>query len=128
MTDIRQALEEAFKVIHPEPPCDWMTWDDARISEQRAEDQMAFTRWNDWRLITQARFRRFLDAEAWTDAALMLVPEGMMEWHAGKHFKGGGSAYMLDGKVLRDPIYVTAETPAHALLAACLKAKEQADG
>ena len=55
------------------------------------------------------------------DAAMSLVPE-CREWHAGKHFKGGGSAYILCSKVLRDPIYATAATPALALVAASLRA------
>lgn len=57
------------------------------------------------------------------DDALTLVPEGVQEWHAGKHMKGGGSAYILMTKVLRDPIYVVAATPALALTAAALRAR-----
>jgi len=56
------------------------------------------------------------------DAALMLVPEGALTWHAGKHMKTGeGQAYILvPGQ--RDPIYAVAATPALALTAAALRA------
>ena len=57
------------------------------------------------------------------DDAMTLVP-ACREWHAGKQFKGGGSAYILCSKVLRDPIYVSASTPALALCAAALRAQE----
>lgn len=66
------------------------------------------------------------------DAAMSLVPEGISEWHCGRHsksgqcprtgieIKGGGDAYMVRG---REPIYVMAATPAIALCVAALKAR-----
>lgn len=72
------------------------------------------------------RFRRFLDAEAWTDAAMMLIPGE--DW---------GYQIMPQFCVLRHPKDRSRDVeahgayglhPAHAFLAACLKAKEQADG
>jgi hypothetical protein len=62
------------------------------------------------------------------DAAMSLVPEGVIEWHAGKHFKSeNGAAYIL-APWSRDPFYVVGATPALALTAACLRshaAKEE---
>lgn len=65
MTDPRTALEEAWLAIHHEgyPP----------------ENERDTCRQCD-------RFRRFLDAEAWTDAAMMLVPEG--SWFVVKNVMG----------------------------------------
>lgn len=56
--DVREVLELAFFDIYGREP------DKAHIPE-----------WNQWR-DREIRFTRFLDAEAYTDAALMLVPEG----------------------------------------------------
>lgn len=72
--DVREVLEAAFSIIHPNPSEDWKNWDNARVSEQRPEDHASFTLWNEWRMKTRLRFTRFLDAEAYADAALMLVP------------------------------------------------------
>lgn len=114
MTDPRAALEAAFATIHSltVKPSDWdaLGWDKAD------------------------RFRRFLDAEAWTDAALMLV-QGPAEYPDSKTF-------LIDcatqTSVYSQPVaYVWDErgkhmgigrTPALALAAACLKAKEAGDG
>ncbi|SMD03718.1 hypothetical protein [Novosphingobium sp. B1] len=116
MTDIRQALEEAFKVIHPEPP---YSWKPLPVGDVITDPAVKAHRY--WLYNVQGRFYRFLDAEAWTDAAMMLVPEGW-EW-----------AYLDNAAIVREAgtlkhAYGNAPTPAHALLAACLKAKEQADG
>lgn len=59
------------------------------------------------------------------DAGMTLVLSSAREWHTGKHFKGGGVAYILCGLTLRDPIYVVAATPALALCAAALRAKAE---
>lgn len=54
MTDTRQVLEEAWNAIHDYQKAPWQPL--------AVGDGME-------------RFRRFLDAEAWTDAALMLVSD-----------------------------------------------------
>lgn len=107
MTDTRQVLEEAWRIIHPidvTPDCVWPT-------ECRKCD----------------RFRRFLDAEAWTDAALMLIgedlPWGIMKNPKSKQIEAGVSA-----KPNGDGVYaVVAETPALALAQAALRAQEAGD-
>lgn len=63
MTDTRQALEEAWDKIHPMP----------ELSDIVSRDQFLMAMEVSWP--ARSRFRRFLDAEAWTDAAMMLVPE-----------------------------------------------------
>lgn len=99
---VRELLEEAFNTLFPYPGAehylalevDW-TWD--------------------W---LYARFRKMLDAEAWTSAAEMLVPEGFVGmaglgipeavlWRSGQFSQVRGKA----------------ATPALALAAACLRAK-----
>lgn len=119
MTDPRAALEEAFKVIHPEPP--------------KGNPLAPMWYWKVW-ADDDARFRRFLDAEAWIDAALMLV-QGPAEYPDSKTF-------LIDcatqTSVYSQPVaYVWDErgkhmgigrTPALALTAACLKAKDSGDG
>ena len=59
--DVREVLELAFFDIYGREP-----------------DKVHIPEWNQWR-DREIRFRRFLDAEAYTDAALMLIPEGW-EW------------------------------------------------
>lgn len=57
------------------------------------------------------------------DAAMTLVPEDALTWHAGKHLKTGeGQAYVLVPD-RRDPLYVVTATPALALTAAALRAR-----
>ena len=59
MTETRQVLEEAWEAIYGEA---------IGVASQDP-------RWPHW-----AKFTRFLDAEAWTDAALMLIPtDGSMK-------------------------------------------------
>lgn len=100
MTDTRTALEEAWLAIHHEgyPP------ENERDTCRKCD-----------------RFRRFLDAEAWTSAAEMLVPEG---------------ANFVVMRAVDGLIYASVgferpcqnDVPAIALAAACLKAKEAGDG
>lgn len=120
MTDIRQALEKAFGLIHP-APCD----------PRYPDDDEDFA----WCKLLE-RFIRFLDAEAWTDAAMLLVPEGW-GWNVSQpNAKAIASGLLKEHTPVRGEVgngseqrfIVAGETPAHALLAACLKAKEQADG
>lgn len=113
MTDPRAALEAAWNTIHDHQVAPWQKLAVADGVE---------------------RFRRFLDAEAWTDAALMLV-QGPAEYPDSKTF-------LIDcatqTSVYSQPVaYVWDErgkhmgigrTPALALAAACLKAKEAGDG
>lgn len=104
-SDTRHALEEAFWTIYPTPPAGYHDepWRNRAI-----------------------RFRRFLDAEAWTDAALLLVPEGF-DWSM-DNFDGElgkPSAWICN----KGPFFNgTADHPALALAQACLKARENGDG
>lgn len=101
MSDTRQALEEAW--------------------EHLCQTSLSFRRYacttipggDGWTMT--GRFCRFLDAEAWTDAAMMLVPEG-------KGFCIMGNAAKVGKHV------GVGETPALALAQACLKARENGDG
>ena len=90
MSDTRQVLEEAYQAIYGVPGLAWFNGEQG------------------------ARFRRFLDAEAWTDAALMLVPEG-------KGFCIMGNAAKVGKHV------GVGDTPALALAQAALRAKEAGD-
>ena len=63
------------------------------------------------------KFRRFLDAEAYTDAALLLVPEGC-KWA----ITSRNSACCNPGHIASLD-WVFAETPALAIAAAALRAK-----
>jgi len=128
MTDTRQALADAFKVIHPEPSREWETWDNARFAEQREEDKASFMRWNDWRVGKQARFRRFLDAEAWTDAAMCLVQPLIEAGWTGELGLLGTVNLRHPTDRRKDVSAVNHMEPALALAQACLKARENADG
>lgn len=97
--DVREVLEGAFAQVHglTLAPKDWDALDWAPAN----------------------RFRRFLDAEAYLDAAMMLVPDG---W---------GYQIMPLFCVLRHPhlreldVEAHGNHPAIALANAALKAKEQ---
>lgn len=109
MSDTRQALEEAFRTVFPPPPNAHLGID---VPALEAHTQIV------------RRFRRFLDAEAWTDAAMMLVPEGWdyalySRGEAAVHRSRSGRRTFLEG---------TADHPALALAQACLKARENGDG
>jgi len=124
VTDIRQALEEAWDKIHPLP----------ELSDMVSRDEFLKAMEVSWP--ARLRFRRFLDAEAWTDAAMCLVPEGW-GWNVSQpNAKAIASGLLKEHTPVRGEVengseqrfIVAGETPAYALLAACLKAKEQADG
>ena len=111
MTDTRQVLEEAW--------------------EHLCQTSLSFRRYacttipggDGWTMT--GKFYRFLDAEAWTDAALILVPEGKC-WHIRYDPRLTGATVMdQDGF---NQHHTLAETPALALLEACLEARENADG
>lgn len=108
MTAPRTALEEAFNVVWP------------RVHGK------AYEQWS----ATHTRFRRLLDAEAWTSAAEMLVPANT-GWRLSV-YSGDNLAHLFPD----NPYYqgaashfgFHADIPALALAAACLKAKEAGDG
>lgn len=121
MTDIRQALEEAFVTIFgPEPDSEY----DGR-AWRRNEPDFSPT----WTAYINKRigFHRFLDAEAWTDAAMCLVPKGWLWRIMPSDMQGHWLSEVWTDDTGDCEFAARAETPAHALLAACLKAKEQAD-
>jgi len=124
MTDPRTALEEAFKVVFPEPPRSWgpMPIQEAIIHPVQS---LAVRAHSDWRNKVQGRFYRMLAAEAWTSAAEMLVPDGY-DWSM-DNFDGElgkPSAWICKG----GPFFNgTGDHQALALAAACLKAKEAGD-
>ncbi len=107
MTDTRKALEDAW--------------------ESLAQSDKAFRRFacaiiDDRGTTNGGKFANFLDAEAYLDAAVMLVPEG---WNA--------CIWTTGAVTLRHPVNpmkdipANGETPALALLAAILKTKGQND-
>ena len=100
--DVREVLELAFFDIYGREP-----------------DKVHIPEWNQWR-DREMRFRRFLDAEAYTDAALMLVPVGG-SWAVGMQSGGvsGASVFLNGGAMFR----TEAATPALAIAAASLRAK-----
>lgn len=113
MTDTREALEEAAVAIWGEQARDVVI-----------HDQVMFER--------MCRFDTFLDAEAWIDAAMMLVPEGMA-WSLysdGPTYDASCAMgpHPVGGEMMREDFIGEGSTPALALAAACLKAKDQADG
>jgi hypothetical protein len=69
------------------------------------------------------RFKKFVDAEAWLDAAMMLVPEGC-EWTMGAGGKSPAIVTISAGGEIKDAVHGFAATPALALTAASLRAIE----
>ena len=114
MTDTRQVLEEAFTAINnlTIKPSDW--------------DALG---WN-----KADRFRRFLDAEACTDAALMLIgPDRWLEFKGPRKYlniptpvPAAWSANIARWNHEGD-VTGWGDTLAEAIAQACLKAKEQSD-
>lgn len=120
MTDTRQVMEEAFVAIFgPEPPSEY----DGRAWTRNEPDfSPAWTAY----IGKRNRFHRFLDAEAWTDAAMMLVPEGW-DFSIERYDKGKCAAYIWPCGY-RDNAWLSERpTPALALAQACLKARENGD-
>lgn len=126
MTDTRQALEEAWERITIRPPSYAFACSDDSNSDETLR-QLGKQVW-DW-AERKARFRRFLDAEAWTDAAMMLVPEGWLwevQWIG--HQTKGRVANAHIWKRFDQSHFAAAAHPALALAQACLKARENSDG
>lgn len=119
MTDTRQVLEEAFKVMFGTPPTlSYEDWQDGNFTPEHR-------RFN--------RFRRLLDAEAWTDAAMMLVgPDRWLEFKGPRKYlniptpvPAAWSAHIAQWNHEGD-VVGWGDTLAEAIAAACIKAKEQA--
>jgi hypothetical protein len=75
------------------------------------------------------RFQALLDAEAYLDAALMLVPEG---WETAIYLGGENTVVQMETEAMRQrmyfyPIEGLGATPALAICAAILRAKETND-
>lgn len=127
MTNPREALEEAFKVIFgPEPPSEY----DGR-AWTRNEPDFSPT-WTAY-IAKRNSFRRFLDAEAWTDAAMMLIPDNWTAWemrsHAGRsHFSADLSRLSECDAGQEDWAHGRGMHPALALAEAALRAKEAGNG
>lgn len=94
----------------------------------REPDKVHEAEWKAW-LARFARFRRFLDAEAWTDAAMCLVPESHRIVTLTEHVDRGGWYVKLAVHSPHKALpAVEAPTLALALAQACLKARENGDG
>lgn len=104
MTDTRQVLEEAFKVIHPR------------------ELGNGYDQWEEMLI----RFTRFLDAEAWTDAALMLPSQRAKSSALRKAWANVSEKLALHIRFMRDDVDYSAEI-ALAIAQAALRAKEAGD-
>lgn len=74
----REELERAFIVAFPEPPRSWrpMPIEQAIVDPMQS---VAVRKHTDWRHNVRGRFYRLLDAEAYLDAAMMLVPDDMRD-------------------------------------------------
>lgn len=128
MSDTRQALEEAFKAIYPEPYASAIFRCQRPYEDISHELDGLFPDWDKWNVV-RLRFRRFLDAEAWTDAALMLVPENHRIVTLTEHVDRGGWYVKLAVHSPHKALpAVEATTLALALAQACLKARENGDG
>lgn len=108
MTDTRQALEEAWNVIHPfnDPASDCSFPKACRKCD---------------------RFRRFLDVEAWTDAAMMLVQPLIEAGWTGELGLLGTVKLRHPTDRRKDVNAVNHMEPALALAQASLKARENGD-
>lgn len=101
---VRELLEEAFEAVHG-----WT---------KRQYPKTSIVRYNPlW-----IRFRKMLDAEAWTSAAELLVPEGWGCFDVDATAPECGIDWRLHGPN-REAVMGTDSTPALALAAACLRAK-----
>ncbi len=107
----RAVLEEAWPVLHPEPS--------AVLSGDMDTMHASVIARAEWRGL-RARFTTMLDAEAWESAALMLVPDGW-SWRMVEDLDLPGRASIVKNSGL---YFAEATTPALALCAAILRAKE----
>ncbi len=116
----RELMEAVFDAIDPAPDCDWQNWSSERISKQDADDKAAFSAWLD-RDKRRMKFYRLLDAEAYLDAAMLMVPEG---WHIEGFKQGcGATPVRIVVHCWYDIERGSAKTPALALCAASLRAR-----
>ena len=77
-----------------------------------------------WSMAQTTRFTRFLDAEAYTDAALMLVTEGALLRVHGCTNRNGFNAWINIHQVGNEKdVFGNGKTPALAIAAASLRAK-----
>lgn len=111
--EVREVLEAAFAQMHG--------------LTMAAED------WDALGWIKADRFRRFLDAEAWTDAAFMLIPDNWTAWemrsHAARsHFSADLSRLSECDAGHEDWAHGRGMHPALALAEAALRAKEAGNG
>ena len=103
-TDQREVLEALWREINPAPV-------------QSSPD------YGDWRHCSNI-FTAMLDAGAYLDAAMMLVPEDVVDWSIGRFEDGSGTAslWFADDREICEE----AATPALALCAAIRAAKDAA--
>lgn len=114
----RELCEAAFAVLRSMPQIrvpfqpDGSPWFGDGVGPYTPEWKV----WNE----CQKAFRAKLDAEAYVDAVLMLVPEGWNRWAVtGRHSATVGR----DGDVTTQDSWVFAATPALALLCAILRSQ-----
>lgn len=122
MTDTRQALEGAYEAIYGMSVCAAL-YRHGSLGEEPSAEKQAFV----------DRFYRFLDAEAWTDAAMMLIPDNWTAWemrsHAGRsHFSVDLSRLSECDAGQEDWAHGRGMHPALALAQAALRAKEAGHG
>lgn len=124
-SETRELLEEAFLVVFgPIPPSEY----DGRAWKRNEPDfSPAWTAYTKRR----TRFNRMLDAEAYLEAAMLLAPEA---WECAIYWNISPfePEAQLENEQRRtrwlEPVTGRAKTPALALLAAILRAKETDDG
>ncbi len=111
------SLSTRIEAGQPSRELFWQAWQliHGTVEAAKAMSIDDFTAWD----AKRRPFDRLLDAEAWTSAAEMLVPEGQF-WHVYCKVTGRATAY-LGTKVK----HVRALTPATALLAAVVRSTEE---
>jgi hypothetical protein len=108
----------------------------AALAESAAADQQAYIlndAWDalgptvNWSAGQARRFGKFMDAEAWLDAAMTFIPEDVADWMVGRFHDSGMCADiffpMAGNPGIIDQTTAKAATPALALLAAALRAR-----
>lgn len=126
--DVREVLELAFfAVFGPKPPSEY----DGRAWTRNEPDFSPA--WEAW-VKADVRFKRMLDAEAYLDAAMMLVPEGWLT-RIVSFAEGNDSTSVYwrcglrtwdrddDGVVHPRGYICVSDTPALAIAASSLRAK-----
>lgn len=123
LSNPREALEDAFRVVFgPKPDT---IWKDEVLREEWTDEYSAWFE-------RSCRFYTLLDAEAYIDAAMMLIPDNWTAWemrsHAARsHFSADLSRLSECDAGQEDWAHGRGRHPALALAEAALRAQEAGD-